>query len=55
MELSKGASKEVLKQATQIFENEGVDGLEQTAKMHFKTTYEAQGLKPPEKAKFVKK
>lgn len=55
MELSKGASKEVLKQATQIFENEGVDGLEQTAKMHFKTVYEAQGLKPPEKAKFVKK
>jgi ribonuclease HIII len=55
MELGKGAGKEVLKQATQIFENEGVDGLEQTAKMHFKTVYEAQGLKPPEKAKFVKK
>ena len=48
-------NKEVLKQATQIFENEGVDGLEQTAKMHFKTVYEAQGLKPPEKPKFIKK
>jgi hypothetical protein len=23
--------------------------------MHFKTVYEAQGLKPPEKAKFVKR
>ena len=55
IELSKGASKEVLKQATQIFKNEGVDGLEQTAKMHFKTVYEAQGLKPPEKPKFVKR
>ncbi len=55
MELSKGASKQVLEQAKQIFEKEGVDGLEYCAKMHFKTVYEAQGLKPPEKAKFVRR
>ncbi len=55
LELSKGASKQVLEQAKQIFEREGVDGLEQCAKMHFKTVYEARGLKPPEKAKFVKR
>ena len=55
LELSKGASKQVLEQAKQIFKNEGVEGLEQCAKMHFKTTYEAQGLQPPEKPKFVKR
>ena len=47
LELSKGASKQVLEQAKQIFENEGVEGLEQCAKMHFKPQYEAQGLQPP--------
>ena len=55
LELSKGASKQVLEQAKQIFENEGVEGLEQCAKMHFKTAYEARGLQPPEKPKFVKR
>ena len=51
-ELTKGASKQVLEQAKKIFVETGKDGLGQVAKLHFKTAYEAQGLKPPERPKY---
>ena len=54
IELKKGASKIVQEQAKEIFENEGVEGLQQCAKMHFKTIFEVQGVKPPEKPKYIR-
>jgi ribonuclease HIII len=53
-ELLKGASAQVLQQAKQIFESQGVSGLASHAKMHFKTAYEAQGLEPPAKPRWSK-
>ena len=55
IELIKGASKRVKEQAKQIFKKEGIQGLKQTAKMHFKTIYEVQGIKPPEKLKYLRR
>lgn len=53
-ELKKGASAAVRSQAQAIFSERGVEGLEHSAKMHFRTAYEAQGLEPPLK-KYVYK
>ena len=53
-ELMKGASAQVLAQATKIFTEKGVEGLSTYAKMHFKTAYEAQGLEPPAKPSWYK-
>ena len=50
LEFLKGASKKVLDQARDIFSKQGSRGLELCSKMHFKTIYEAQGLKPPNKS-----
>ncbi len=47
--LIKGASAKVLEQAKKIVAEKGADALKNFAKMHFKTAYEAQGLKPPPK------
>ena len=55
IELIKGASKRVKEQDKQIFKKEGIQGLKQTAKMHFKTIYEVQGIKPPEKLKYLRR
>ena len=53
-ELQKGASAAVRAQAKAIFLERGVVGLENCAKMHFRTAYEAQGLEAPTK-KYVYK
>jgi len=45
--LAKGAGGKVLDQAKKIVAEKGADALSLFAKMHFKTAYEAQGLKPP--------
>lgn len=47
--LIKGASGRVLNQAKKIVAEKGADALADFAKMHFKTAYEARGLKPPAK------
>jgi len=52
--LLKGASAMVLAQAKKIVEEKGAAGLGNFAKMHFKTAYEAQGLKPPAKPSWYK-
>jgi ribonuclease HIII len=48
-ELLKGAGAAVKAQATRLVERDGPDALGRFAKLHFKTAYEARGLKPPEK------
>ncbi|MDQ8209361.1 ribonuclease HIII [Coraliomargarita sp. SDUM461003] len=52
--LVKGASGQVLAQAKKIVAEKGADALVNFAKMHFKTAYEAQGLKPPAKPSWYK-
>lgn len=52
--LVKGASAKVLEQAKKIVAEQGADALKNFAKMHFKTAYEAQGLKPPPKPPWAK-
>lgn len=53
--LMKGAGNHVLEQAKRIFKAQGRTGLEKLAKMHFRTSYLAQGLEPPEKPKSFKR
>ncbi|MGB0371826.1 MAG: ribonuclease HIII [Opitutales bacterium] len=53
--LMKGAGNHVLEQAKRIFQQSGREGLEKVAKMHFRTSYLAQGLEPPEKKVFRKR
>ena len=48
-DLKKGASAAVRAQAQAIFSERGAEGLENCAKMHFRTAYEAQGLEAPAK------
>lgn len=52
--LLKGASAMVLAQAKKIVKEKGAAALKDFAKMHFKTAYEAQGLKPPAKPSWYK-
>jgi len=52
--LQKGAGKKVLEQAKKIVASKGAGELSGYAKMHFKTAYEAQGLKPPKKPAWSK-
>lgn len=52
--LLKGASGKVLDQAKKIVNNKGAVKLNDFAKMHFKTAYEAQGLDPPAKPSYYK-
>ncbi|MFP4259541.1 MAG: ribonuclease HIII [Opitutales bacterium] len=52
--LVKGAGAKVLEQAKKIVEKKGPEALGNFAKMHFKTAYEAQGLKPPPKPPWAK-
>ena len=52
--LLKGASGKVLDQAKKIVNNKGAKKLNDFAKMHFKTAYEAQGLDPPAKPSYYK-
>jgi len=52
--LLKGASGKVLDQAKKIVINRGAEALNEFAKMHFKTAYEAQGLDPPVKPSWYK-
>ena len=44
---------QVLVQARKIVDLKGAEALRAFAKMHFKTAYEAQGLKPPPKPRLV--
>lgn len=52
--LMKGANAQVLAQAQKIVASKGPGELAAYAKMHFKTAYEAQGLKPPNKPAWAK-
>lgn len=45
--LPKGASKQVDAAAKEIFETQGVEALKKVSKMHFRTSYRAQGLPEP--------
>ncbi len=48
IELPKGVSAAVKTNAARIFQRDGIDGLRQVAKMHFKTAQEVMGLPPEE-------
>lgn len=49
VEFPKGASKEVDKLAREFFEKHGAQELGKVAKMHFRTSFRAQGLEEPER------
>ena len=54
MKLPKGASAAVDAAAKELFANHGVVGLQRAAKMHFRTSYRAQGLPEPPKTEWRK-
>ncbi len=49
VKLPKGASAAVDAAAVDLFQNQGLAGLSKVAKMHFRTSYRAQGLPEPPK------
>ena len=54
LKLPKGASAAVDAAAKALFEQRGVEGLQKTAKMHFRTALRAQGLPEPPKVEWRK-
>ncbi len=54
LKLPKGASAAVDAAAKALFEQRGVEGLQKTAKMHFRTALRAQGLPEPPKVAWRK-
>jgi len=54
MKLPKGASGAVDAAAKELFAKSGIEGLQQAAKMHFRTAYRAQGLPEPARMEWRK-
>lgn len=54
MDLVKGSGAIAKKQGIELFEKVGAERLPEFVKMHFRTAYEIQGLKPPEKTQWKK-
>ena len=52
--LLKGAGAKVKEQAKKVLDSVGRERFGEFVKLHFKTAYEVQGLRPPQKAKWVK-